>query len=75
MFAIVRGVFRDKGADVRRKVFGIYGFLIGFNVAAWVYTLAAFHNHPVLLGSLRSWLMGLVCAMQWMPTISPPSTT
>ena len=51
MFTIVRGVFRDKGADVRRKVFGIYGFLIGFNVAAWVYTLAAFHNHPVLLGT------------------------
>jgi high-affinity nickel-transport protein len=51
LLAILRGVFRDQGADVRGKVIGIYGFLVVFNVAAWAYALIAFHTHPVLLGT------------------------
>lgn len=44
-------VFSDSNTQVRAKLFGIYGLLIGINVAAWIWALVAFHEHPVLLGT------------------------
>ncbi|WP_438868453.1 HoxN/HupN/NixA family nickel/cobalt transporter [Pseudomonas sp. L1(2025)] len=44
-------VFSDSNRQVRSKLFGIYGVLIALNVGAWLWALAAFHNHPVLLGT------------------------
>ncbi|NWC92896.1 MULTISPECIES: HoxN/HupN/NixA family nickel/cobalt transporter [unclassified Pseudomonas] len=44
-------IFSDSNTQVRAKLFGIYGVLIGINVAAWVWALVAFHDHPVLLGT------------------------
>lgn len=44
-------IFSDSNTQVRTKLFGIYGVLIGINVAAWVWALVAFHDHPVLLGT------------------------
>ncbi|KAF1032845.1 MAG: High-affinity nickel transport protein [Pseudomonas sp.] len=44
-------IFSDSNTHVRAKLSGIYGVLIGINVAAWIWALAAFHDHPVLLGT------------------------
>lgn len=39
------------GVTVRRRIVGIYGFLIAANLAAWAWALVAFHDYPVLLGT------------------------
>lgn len=44
-------IFGDSNPQVRAKLFGIYGVLIGINVVAWLWALVAFHEHPVLLGT------------------------
>jgi high-affinity nickel-transport protein len=44
-------IFSDSNSQVRAKLFGIYGVLIGINVLAWVWALVAFHDHPILLGT------------------------
>lgn len=44
-------IFSDSNSPVRARLMGIYGVLIGINVAAWIWALAAFHDHPVLLGT------------------------
>ncbi|WP_455927907.1 HoxN/HupN/NixA family nickel/cobalt transporter [Pseudomonas capeferrum] len=44
-------IFSDSNPQVRAKLFGIYGVLIGINVVAWIWALVAFHEHPVLLGT------------------------
>jgi nickel/cobalt transporter (NiCoT) family protein len=47
-------------ASVRGRVVSLYALLIGANVAAWVWALIAFHNHPVLLGTaLLAYAFGL----------------
>jgi high-affinity nickel-transport protein len=43
--------FDDGTAGLRGKIAGIYALLIGLNVAAWGFALAAFHDYPVLLGT------------------------
>ncbi|NVZ50377.1 HoxN/HupN/NixA family nickel/cobalt transporter [Pseudomonas sp. B6002] len=53
-------VFSDSNSQVRGKLFGIYGVLIALNVGAWLWALAAFHAHPVLLGTaLLAYSFGL----------------
>ncbi|SAL74729.1 high affinity nickel transporter [Caballeronia choica] len=44
-------IFSDSNTQVRGKLFGIYGLLIGMNVLAWLWALTAFRQHPVLLGT------------------------
>jgi high-affinity nickel-transport protein len=44
-------IFSDSNSQIRAKLFGIYGVLIGINVLAWVWALVAFHDHPILLGT------------------------
>lgn len=44
-------IFSDSSTQVRAKLFGIYGLLIGINMVAWIWALVAFHEHPVLLGT------------------------
>jgi len=47
-------------ATVRGRTFLLYGLLIGANVAAWIWAWAAFHRHPVLLGTaLLAYAFGL----------------
>jgi len=42
------------------RVIGIYGVLIAFNLLAWLWALAVFHDHPVLLGTaLLAYSFGL----------------
>src|SRR5450432_2184668 len=44
-------LFSDQGDNLRAKVIGIYVLLIGANIAAWLWALAAFHDYPILLGT------------------------
>jgi nickel/cobalt transporter (NiCoT) family protein len=55
------GQFFNDGTDnLRGRVMGIYGVLIAFNLLAWLWALAASHNHPVLLGTaLLAYSFGL----------------
>ena len=53
-------VFDDASGNVRGKVAGIYGILLLFNAAAWLWALVAFRHYPVLLGTaLLAYSLGL----------------
>jgi len=47
----LRHLFNDHAEHVRARVMGIYGILLLFNGAAWLWAGAAFHRFPVLLGT------------------------
>jgi len=47
----VRSLFNDAASNVTRKVAGIYGMLLVFNVAAWLWAFVAFRHYPLLLGT------------------------
>ncbi|MGO4326072.1 HoxN/HupN/NixA family nickel/cobalt transporter [Cupriavidus sp. 2TAF22] len=51
MLRFLASIFNDQHADVRRKVIALYAFLIAANVGAWIWALAAFRDHPMLLAS------------------------
>lgn len=36
-------------SPIRRRLLGVYGFLLAFNVLAWLFTLAAAASYPILL--------------------------
>jgi len=60
LWAALRSVFSDNGDNLRGKVLGLYGLLLGFNLAAWAWALIAFRDHPVLLGTaLLAYSFGL----------------
>jgi high-affinity nickel-transport protein len=44
-------LFSDEDVNVRGRVIGIYALLIAANIAAWLWTLVAFHDYPILLGT------------------------
>lgn len=50
-FATLRHIFNDDAGNVRKKIIGLYIFLIAFNIATWVWAIIAFHDSPVLLGA------------------------
>ena len=55
-----RRVFKDRAADLRVSIIGIYLILFAMNLAAWAWAFAAFYSHPVLLGtSLLAYSFGL----------------
>src|SRR5262249_27548382 len=43
--------FNDYNAGLKGRIVAIYAGLFGANVAAWVWALWAFHDHPILLGT------------------------
>jgi nickel/cobalt transporter (NiCoT) family protein len=47
----LRTLFDDAAGDTHRKVFSIYGVLLVFNVAAWLWAALAFRHFPLLLGT------------------------
>jgi high-affinity nickel-transport protein len=51
MRRVASAIFGDQAGDLRFKVAGLYAILIIANVAAWAWALAAFRQHPVLLGT------------------------
>jgi len=47
----MRSLFNDAALNVKRRIAGIYGLLLVFNVAAWSWALLAFRHYPLLLGT------------------------
>jgi high-affinity nickel-transport protein len=57
MFANVLG---GDGGRLRRKIIGMYGLLLLFNLLAWGWALVAFRGHPLLMGTaLLAYSFGL----------------
>lgn len=54
-------VFSGGASDLRRRIIGVYGFLIALNIVAWAIALLAFSAHyPKLLGvALVAYVFGL----------------
>ncbi len=60
MNSVLMNIFGRQASDIRGKVIGIYALLIGANLGAWAWALAAFHDNPVLLGTaLLAYTFGL----------------
>ena len=51
MIVTLANLFDDSRGNIRGKVIAVYVLLFIFNVAAWLWSVAAFHNYPVLLGA------------------------
>jgi high-affinity nickel-transport protein len=51
MAFLLSNLLSDDAGDTRRKVIGIYGVLLVFNVGVWLWAVLAFHPYPVLLGT------------------------
>src|ERR1700722_6903811 len=47
----LRALFNDGAENTRARVVGIYGVLLVFNGAAWLWAVLAFRQYPVLLGT------------------------
>jgi high-affinity nickel-transport protein len=48
---MIATIFNDAADRTRAKIFGMYGVLIVFNVAAWLWALYEFHDRPALMGT------------------------
>ncbi len=60
MRRFLANIVTDRAANLRGKIIGIYAILIGANALAWAWALAAFRDHPVLLGTaLLAYTFGL----------------
>jgi nickel/cobalt transporter (NiCoT) family protein len=56
----MRDLIDDRSEGVRGRIAGIYGVLLAFNVAAWIWAAFAFRHFPVLLGTaLLAYSFGL----------------
>jgi high-affinity nickel-transport protein len=51
MSDFISKLLTESDSNLRSRLLGIYGLLIGINVVAWVWALAALHDNPVLLGT------------------------
>ena len=53
-------VIKQSSPDVRRRIIGIYAFLISYNILAWLLALLVFHsNAKLLLLALTAYTFGL----------------
>lgn len=53
-------LFQASSRQIRGRLLGIYGLLIGLNAVAWLWAFLAFRNYPVLLGTaLLAYSFGL----------------
>jgi len=51
MRAAIINLFNDQSTQLRGKIAGVAGVLIGANLAAWIWALIAFRHSPVLVGT------------------------
>jgi nickel/cobalt transporter (NiCoT) family protein len=51
MRSLLSSLVNDAPGSTRAKVIALYALLLGFNLAAWCWAFAAFHDFPVLLGT------------------------
>jgi high-affinity nickel-transport protein len=57
---VLTEILGDRPGPLRRRIFALYILLIGANGLAWLWALAAFRTHPLLLGSgLLAYSLGL----------------
>jgi high-affinity nickel-transport protein len=47
----LRILLDDQAGNTRSRVYGIYAFLLLFNLFAWLWAVVAFRNYPLLLGT------------------------
>jgi high-affinity nickel-transport protein len=60
MLSLPRILLSDEAGDTRAKVIGIYGILLAFNLAVWLWAIVAFRPYPLLLGTaLLAYSLGL----------------
>ena len=60
MTNLIEALLGDGHGQMKQKIGTLYALLIGFNIVAWVWAFAAFHQYPLLLGtSLLAWSFGL----------------
>ena len=60
MISALRRIFDDSSPRVKTKILGMYVFLLAANIGGWIYALAAFHSHPLFIGTaLLAWGYGL----------------
>jgi high-affinity nickel-transport protein len=53
-------LLNDEAGNTRAKVIGIYGILLVFNLAVWLWAIVAFRPYPLLLGTaLLAYSLGL----------------
>ena len=53
-------VIKQSSPDVRRRIIGIYSFLISYNILAWLIALLVFQNNAkLLLLALTAYTFGL----------------
>src|SRR5258707_14311679 len=51
MRSIIERLFNDVAGHTRRKIGGIYGVLLAFNLSAWMWAFVAFRHYPALVGT------------------------
>ncbi|HTI15996.1 MAG TPA: hypothetical protein VL461_15745, partial [Dictyobacter sp.] len=44
-------ILNDRSTNMRTKVFGIYTFLIAFNIVVWICAIIGLAPYPELLGT------------------------
>ena len=51
LLTLLYHIFSDEAGNFQKKVIGLYGLLILFNVAVWMWAIMAFSGNTVLLGA------------------------
>jgi nickel/cobalt transporter (NiCoT) family protein len=51
MSSVLVQSFRQQSADLRRRLVGMYSFLVLANLGVWLWALCVFHDKPVYLGT------------------------
>jgi high-affinity nickel-transport protein len=53
-------LLNDAAGNTRTRVIGVYGILLIFNLAVWLWAILVFHPYPILLGTaLLAYSLGL----------------
>jgi high-affinity nickel-transport protein len=57
---LMKALLGGGSGELRQKILGLYGSLLVFNAAVWLWALSAFHHYPLLMGtSLLAYSFGL----------------
>jgi len=60
MPSFIQVLLSDEAGNTRARVFAVYGLLLAFNLAAWLWAIVAFRPYPVLLGTaVLAYTLGL----------------
>jgi high-affinity nickel-transport protein len=51
LLTLLYHIFSDEAGNFQKKVIGLYGLLILFNIVVWIWAIVAFSDNTVLLGA------------------------